>query len=239
MNDNRKTFDRIVDKYGLSDQCGYTPGKGADAVVEIPGQTRNMFALLLAQLGLRRGAEIGVEAGLYSEVLCQSIPGLELYCVDAWKAYSGYRDHTSQSVMEDLYWKASRRLRGYGAEIVREFSMDAVKHFNDNTLDFVYIDGNHEFRHVVDDICEWTKKVRPGGIVAGHDYIRRKGTGYLMHVMPAVHAYCDAYNIKPLFVLGRKSEDPQFRDRVRSWFFVKPDPEAIVPGSGHKIPDLT
>jgi len=221
------TINYILDRYSSRDRMN-------DPIVELGGLNRELFAHILAKLGLNKGVEIGVEAGIYSEVLCKANPNIDLYCVDSWKAYSGYRDHTSQSVMEDLYWTALKRLSPYRAEFIRKFSMHAVRDFNDNELDFVYIDGNHEFQHVVNDICEWTKKVRPGGIVAGHDYIRRKNNGYLMHVIPAVHAYCDAYDIKPLFVLGKKYDDGP-RDKVRSWFFVKPPITSIVPGSGHKI----
>lgn len=67
--------------------------------------------------------------------------------------------------------------------------MDVVKQFKDESLDFVYIDGNHSFQHVVNDLCEWEKKVKVGGIVAGHDYIKRIHNGYLMHVPMAVHGF--------------------------------------------------
>ncbi len=49
--------------------------------------------------------------------------------------------------------------------------MDALEDFEDNSLDFVYIDGDHNFKHISEDIYEWTKKVRSGGIVSGHDYL--------------------------------------------------------------------
>jgi glycosyltransferase involved in cell wall biosynthesis len=49
--------------------------------------------------------------------------------------------------------------------------MQAVTDFADESLDFVYIDGNHQLKYVVEDIVEWTKKIKKGGIIAGHDYI--------------------------------------------------------------------
>ena len=51
--------------------------------------------------------------------------------------------------------------------------MDAVKDFADRSLDFVYIDANHEPQFVEEDIREWSKKVKVGGIVSGHDYALR------------------------------------------------------------------
>lgn len=206
-------------------------------LVEIPNTDREVLANMFRILKFTKGVEIGVERGLYSEVLCKNNPDLHLFSVDAWTAYKEYRDHVTQDKLDDIYEEAKERLKPYHAELVKGFSMDVVKSFPDNYFDFVYIDGNHEYQHVVDDIVQWTKKVRAGGIVAGHDYIRRKATHkkqeYLMHVIPAVHGYVDAYQIKPLFILGRKAKvEGELRDSPRSWFFVKPEPRQVVPGYG-------
>lgn len=204
-------------------------------IIELPDTDREWLTTLFAELQYKKGAEIGVERGLYSEVICKNNPEAKLFSVDAWTAYKEYRDHVTQEKLDGIYEEAKARLRPYNAELIKGFSMDVVKTFPDNYFDFVYIDGNHEFKHVVDDIAEWTKKVRPGGIVAGHDYIKRKTTHkkqeYLMHVIPAVHGYVDAYKIKPLFILGAKDKvEGVRRDSPRSWFFVKPLPREVVPG---------
>ena len=49
-------------------------------------------------------------------------------------------------------------------------SVDFAKTIPDNSLDFVYIDANHSYACVMDDMTAWTPKVRSGGIVSGHDY---------------------------------------------------------------------
>jgi len=94
-------------------------------------------------------------------------------------------------------------------------------------LDFVYIDGHHGFKYVAEDICEWSKKVRKGGVIAGHDFVRThvKVFPYVCHVKQVVRGYTDAYGIRTWYVLGRKHwpEDPkEFRDKWRSWFWFKP-----------------
>lgn len=53
---------------------------------------------------------------------------------------------------------------------VRKFSADAVKNYKRNSLDFVFIDGNHEHPFIDEDIKLWYPKVKSGGIIAGHDY---------------------------------------------------------------------
>lgn len=51
-------------------------------------------------------------------------------------------------------------------------SVDAAATFADGSLDFVFIDAAHDYKSVCEDIAAWTPKVRPGGIIAGHDYER-------------------------------------------------------------------
>lgn len=204
-------------------------------IIEIPNTNRETFAYLLAELGLNFGVEVGVECGLYSETLCKANPKIDLISVDAWTAYKGYRDHVSQSKLDGFMEITKKRLEPYNARVIKGFSMDVVKQFKDGSLDFVYIDGNHEYQQTVNDVAEWQKKVKIGGIVAGHDYILRKGGGYLMHVPHAVNGWCESYQIRPLFILGAKNDPKPPRDNSRSWFYVKPEPLTYRKGSGDKI----
>jgi len=188
--------------------------------IEIPNVNRKELAKLFRRLNFRVGAEIGVESGRYSRDLCKCNPRAKIYLVDSWTAYRGYREHVTQAKLDSFYDKVQERLAAFGNyEIVRKFSMDAVKDFADESLDFVYIDANHGFEFVAQDIGFWSRKVKRGGIVSGHDYIRRSG----VHVVQAVHGYVYCYGIKPWFLLGRQAKIPgEKRDTSRSWFWVKP-----------------
>ncbi len=193
--------------------------------IEIPHTNRETLARLFHCLGYQVGAEIGVERAAYSDVLCRENPGVRLFCVDAWKAYSGYRDHVSQSKLDHFFVEAGERLRAYPrATLVRKFSVEAANDFKDGELDFVYIDAAHDLGSVVADLKAWSRKVRVGGIVAGHDYLKAKLPS-LMHVPQALHAWTDAYDIRPWFVLGRQAKvEGELRDDGRSWFYVQPEP---------------
>ncbi len=170
--------------------------------------TRADLAGAFRLLRFSRGAEIGVEQGAYSEVLCRANPELQLLCVDAWTAYPGYRDHVTQSKLDGFYAATCERLKPYRAQPVRAFSLDAAKNVENRSLDFVYIDASHRFEHVVADLAAWVPKVKTGGIVAGHDMRRVKGNGYF-HVPQAVHGWTSAYQIRPWFVL-RGDRSPSF-----------------------------
>jgi len=129
---------------------------------------------LFNELGFKVGAEIGVDNGRYSKWLCIKVKKLKLFCVDPWIEYEDYIESHNQNKtdMDTHYERAKTRLAKFNVEFVRKTSMEAVKDFKDNSLDFVFIDGNHTFEYVVNDIAEWSKKVKPGGIVSGHDYWR-------------------------------------------------------------------
>jgi hypothetical protein len=214
----QNTLEKIVAKFGLSPlKRGHT---------EIPNYGRDKFGELFRELGFKVGAEIGTERGVYAEILCKSYPEMTLYCVDPWLAHDEYKEPLFNPVMDRNYEITKERLAPYNCKILRMMSDEALAQFPDESLDFVYLDGNHAFESVVFDVHNWSKKVRPGGIVAGHDYMRPKSRdgekNISHHVVEAINAYTDAYRIRPWFVVGRDAKIPgELRDNSRSWMFVK------------------
>jgi hypothetical protein len=194
----------ILDKYKIKD----IPKHNAPLVLSI---TREELAVLFSELGYIKGAEIGVEKGYYSEVLCKANPKLHLDSIDAWKSYKGYQDHTNQAKLDSFYTASQKLLAPYDCTLFREFSMDAVKHFADKYFDFVYIDAAHDFLNVTQDIAMWSKKVRLGGIVAGHDYKRDNNPNWNYQVKDVVPAWTYAHRISPWFVTT---------EYISSWFWV-------------------
>jgi len=173
--------------------------------------SREGLASIFAELGFTLGAEIGVERGLYSEVLCKANPQLKLYSVDSWQPYSDYRIHVSKDKLDSFYDQTKERMAPYNCTMVKGFSVDVAKKFEDGTFDFVYIDANHEFVYIADDINAWVHKVRPGGILAGHDYFRAKEGKYKCHVKDVVQAWAYSHSVSPWFFTT---------ERRPSWFWV-------------------
>lgn len=147
-----------------------------------PGFNRKQLAMLFRKLGFTKGAEIGVADGRNSLTLCQSIPGLELLCVDPWAPYSGNRRGGPQEQHERNVLLATARLAPYKATLLRMKSAEAAVTVAPRSLDFVYLDGNHAYEYVRTDLQVWSEKVRSGGIVAGHDFFQFAGAGVIRAV---------------------------------------------------------
>jgi hypothetical protein len=208
------TFNYVLTKYGLTNnRRGH---------IEIPDTGRTDLAKLFCDLNFKLGAEIGVAAGEYSLEICENNPQLvKMWGIDPWTPYKEYHDYTREKTFLSLQEGAINKLSSYPFyEFIREFSMDAIKRFDDNSLDFVYIDANHQDPYVSEDVYEWAKKVRPGGIISGHDWQQPRGQDY--KVKEAVIRYATENKLTPFFVFGLKDRlEGMVRDNSRSWMIVK------------------
>lgn len=170
---------------------------------------------LFAERGYQRGAEIGVWAGEFSEAICLAVPGVQLLCVDPWRAYKTYNEKkNNQARLDGAYEDAKTRLHPYHCTFKRMTSLEAADSVRDGWLDFVYIDGNHQEPFISQDLAAWAPKVRSGGIVAGHDYHAAPKKPFLQQVKPAVDAFTKAREIAPWYVLAG--------DKAPSYFWVVP-----------------
>lgn len=175
-------------------------------VYKHPGNlTRDGLAQWMGEWGFKEGAEVGVRAGKFSEVLCKAMPGLHLRCVDPWTTGDYRARMIGEEKQEAYYQECVERMSQYpNVDIIRKPSMEAVMDIPDESLDFVYIDGCHEFDFVMTDIIMWSRKVKVDGIIAGHDYYRFKKAG----VVQAVDLYTQMHKIDEWFLTNEK--EPTF-----------------------------
>lgn len=173
--------------------------------------TRADLPALCRDLGFTRGAEIGVWKGAYSAAFCQANPQMHILCVDPWVSYPAWKDTKNkldsaeaERFMAEAYGIASERLAPLNCTIARMFSVDAAAKVFDRSLDFVYIDANHGYDAVLEDLETWAPKVKPSGLVAGHDY-RVFTNKPFIHVIEAVQAYAKAHEINPWFITSEQT----------------------------------
>lgn len=177
------------------------PG-GSAATIVLPGAGRPEMSRWFADMGARRGAEIGVWRGKWSARMCADNPNLELLCVDRWQTYGEYADsRNDQAKLDEAYQNAAAGLAKYRCMLLRMASLEAAKTVPDGSLDYVYVDANHGDAFVTADLEAWAPKVRRGGIVSGHDYIWRAERPHI-EVKAAVDRFVTARKIAPLLVFA-------------------------------------
>jgi hypothetical protein len=108
----------------------------------------------------------------------------------------------------------------YDCTLIKDYSVEASKQFKNGQLDFVYIDANHYYDYVMQDLIAWRPKIRKGGILSGHDYFKSRRPGSTLSVVQAVDDYAKFHNIKVNVI----PEDPTaFRhgEKKPNWWWVK------------------
>lgn len=162
------------------------------------------FCKKTAEIPISLIVEIGSYVGDSTRIFATNFE--QVVAVDPWD--------TSGSVKidgDDIYDSFSPAIEKQFDELVEEFPNikklkmtgdSAVKLFEDESVDMVYIDALHTYEDVKNDIEKWFPKVKIGGVVAGHDYQKR-----FSGVIEAVEEF-----------FGKK---PEFLGEDTSWVFIK------------------
>ena len=140
---------------------------------------RETFPEFLKSIGCKTGAEIGVHRGGYTRMFAEQLTGT-FYAIDPWVCWpdnictgGAYRQKSypgSIEKTEEARQAAHNRLEKFNhVKILRQTSVQASITVPDDSLDMVYIDGNHKYPYVVIDLLSYWTKLRNGGIMSGHD----------------------------------------------------------------------
>lgn len=139
-----------------------------------------LLAELIKDIKHPVGAEIGVCDGASSLYLLEHIKNIQLFCVDPYTMYqqkydgseSRQHSHKKQSDFDAQYKRVKSKLDKFGdkVDLIRKTSVEAAEKIEDDSLDFVFIDANHLYDSVKQDILTWLPKVKVGCILLGHDY---------------------------------------------------------------------
>lgn len=118
------------------------------------------------------GCEIGVCLGFTSEYFLKKIPAIEkIYAVDHYPAFVDWNGgRLTAERQEEIKNNCRDRLSPYGkVELIYKTSTDFAKDLSDNSLDFIFIDGDHSYEATLNDCLSYWPKVKVGGLFAGHD----------------------------------------------------------------------
>ena len=150
------------------------------ANVPVIAETREAFIRTLPQRAT--AAEVGVAQGGFSIRLVQCNPK-KLYLIDGWDMLGGRKEETdNDELICRTYFKPFENV-----EIIKTTSYGATKIFTDESLDWIYLDANHDEQSVYIDLCTWQPKIKMGGYIIGHDFCFTGTWGY--GVVPGVFRF--------------------------------------------------
>lgn len=165
-------------------------------------QHRSQLGDLLRELGLPLIiCECGVAEGLFAKEM-MDWGTQELYLVDRWEFADTFGDSGfAQAWHDDNLMQVRDRMAIYDNRpekyhILQGETVPMAEQVPDNTLSMVYIDADHSYDGVLNDLKAWYPKVLSGGIIAGHDYLNTADYG----VFDAVRDFCAEKGYTPITI---------------------------------------
>lgn len=136
------------------------------------------------------GAWQGCSTAYMGVEILNSKKNIKFDVFDIWGKYSidGLNTKNPSSFPDDFVERLFYKNIAPVLSVVNAKKLDSIsasKLYKDNSLDFVFIDADHTFEAVIEDIRHWLPKVKHGGHLAGHDYFNDPG------VQRAVRTYFD------------------------------------------------
>ena len=113
------------------------------------------------------GVEVGVYEGDHAKSMLKTGKVDKLYLIDSYKYIENRKDVILKN-LEEAKLKAYNLLKRENVEWIYLFSNEAVNKIPNN-LDFVYLDGGHSYKTIKEDIDNYWKKIKVGGILGGDD----------------------------------------------------------------------
>lgn len=151
-------------------------------------------------------AELGVDFGGFSELILKQCQPKKLHLIDFWGS-SRYNVDKKNHVFEKF---DKQRSEGQ-IEINLGLSTVVVDQFEDSYFDWIYIDTDHTYQTTKDELERYAPKIKPGGIMAGHDYISVNPNSWARNgVVEAVHEFCVKENWELIYITNELTDCPSF-----------------------------
>jgi hypothetical protein len=117
------------------------------------------------------GIEIGSDVGETASYLLETRKDLFLYCIDPYMSYIDWNGNNLND-REDVLRKFMNTMKPYKDryKLLRMTSDEAVEQFVNSSVDFVFIDGLHEYNQTLRDCYNYWPKLKESGLFCGHDY---------------------------------------------------------------------
>ncbi|KAA3438473.1 class I SAM-dependent methyltransferase [Rufibacter hautae] len=154
-------------------------------------------------------AELGVDQGGFSELILKLCEPQKLHLVDLWDS-----ERYNQNKRKHVEDKFKTEIGSGRVKINLGFSTEVVARFENSYFDWVYIDTDHSYKTTIKELEILRPKIKPGGIIAGHDFIIGNWDGIVRYgVIEAVYEFCSKYNWEILYLTMEIDNHPSFAIR--------------------------
>lgn len=137
----------------------------------LPGQD---IPKLIGNISNPVGIEVGVAEGITTEYLLKTVAGIKLYGVDPYFDYVDW-DGNQPANNSNKVAMLEKTVNFDNFTFIEKTSDEAATLFDDESMDFVFIDGLHTYEQVLQDCKNYYPKLKSGGYLIGHDYSRIQG----------------------------------------------------------------
>ncbi len=142
--------------------------------------------------------EIGTDRGYNAKDILKRLNVRRIYLIDPYEEYGDYlnsEENKTKKHLSNAEKVAKKGLSKYKNKVIwiKNFSDNAIKKIKEK-VDFVYVDGNHEYEYVKRDIKNYWPLIKKGGILAGHDITHDK---FNRNIFRAIKEFSDKAKIIP------------------------------------------
>jgi hypothetical protein len=140
-------------------------------------------------------AELGVFEGEFSKRIKEICQPSKLYLIDLFDGHFGSGDKDGQNYhfvqLDDEMHKIIDHFKDCEeVYVIKNSTINFLNTLEDNYLDMVYIDADHSYNSVLEDLRLSYKKVKNGGLICGHDYVEHT------EAKAAVDQFCQETNLE-------------------------------------------
>lgn len=154
-------------------------------------------------------AEIGVDEGKFSRLINRICRPSMFHLIDIWgtdRFHDGKYEAVKAYFADKLYRNE--------AQITKKLSTQAATDFPDGYFDWIYLDTDHMYETTRDELRLFAPKMKSGGIIAGHDYVKGNWIASLRYgVVEAVHEFCVQQDWELLYITAEPNENNSFAIR--------------------------
>ena len=176
---------------------------------------RDDFYKIIQDNNYQYCVEIGVQRGDFAIKLLQASCIKKLFLIDSWQYIKDYHDiaNVHNDTQQQIYSDVCNKFKDNNkVEIIKDFSIEASHRFEDNFFDFIYLDADHSYEGVKNDLLHWFPKLKKTGILSGHDYLDGTIDAGNFGVKSAVDEFCKKNN----YIINLTDEK-----EWKSWYIKK------------------